>query len=746
MGRKLPLNVAILAALSVSSAHVFADPKNDDLEVIEVYAQKRAQPADDVGIAISVVSSEDIENRNIKDTTDIARFSANVKMSKNAAEGTPPAINIRGVGLLDYNTANTSPVAVYIDGVASGSANHQVANFYDIEQVEILKGPQGTLFGRNSTGGAILIRSKKPQFEDSGTLSASLGSDQWRGLEFIGNKQLSDEQALRFALKHQKYDYTTHNINDAYPEAGMEQNDLRVSYLGYFDSLQWYVKGQYSHWNGLSQPVGNIGVINPLTGGMCTPSQVNAGDCTDAFGFKAQSDDFWAVEVNNNNEHDTESFNFNSTLEWELSSFSSLIWVLGAADLKRQHGFNCDGSPSRLCEGNLGLDTQSWSNEFRWQYETQSMFTTLGVYQFSERIEQLNYNDLLRDFRGILPASVTAQFFYDNEIDTDALALFAHSQWQINDQWALLGGLRFGDEEFDYTTRSTLNVPIPQAPNESVNLPYYDLSGVESDTSVSTSVGVNYTPNDETLIYYRYADGYKSGGYNGGFLTSEEQARNASYGPEQLKAHEIGAKVTLPELNLNLEAAVFHYQYDDQQVFMNQPAEDPQQPPLQLLENVASSEISGAEFTLDLRPSDAWHAQLGVGYIPNAEFDEYTDPLGNTLTDNRLPFTSKWNVSGSLSYLVNMEQSRFQAGIAFDYQSDYYFDQNQNPIAKQSDYTLWDTYVVYDRGPWQTRAWANNVFDTQYSNLKFDLTQFLGMLEDFKGEGRRFGVDVTYSF
>ena len=103
MGRKLPLNVAILAALSVSSAHVFADPKNDDLEVIEVYAQKRAQPADDVGIAISVVSSEDIENRNIKDTTDIARFSANVKMSKNAAEGTPPAINIRGVGLLDYN-------------------------------------------------------------------------------------------------------------------------------------------------------------------------------------------------------------------------------------------------------------------------------------------------------------------------------------------------------------------------------------------------------------------------------------------------------------------------------------------------------------------------------------------------------------------------------------------------------------------------------------------------------------------
>ncbi|WP_462157983.1 TonB-dependent receptor [Pseudoalteromonas sp. GB56] len=746
MSQRLPLNVAVFVALGAYSVQGFAKTQKDDLEIIEVYAQKRPQAAHDVGIAVSVVSNEQIENSNIKDTTDLARFSANVKMSKNAAEGTPPAINIRGVGLLDYNTANTSPVAVYIDGVASGSANHQVANLYDIEQVEILKGPQGTLFGRNSTGGAILIRSKRPQFEDSGSLSATLGSDQWRGLEFIGNKQLTDSQALRIAVKHQKYDYTTYNLNDDYPEAGLEQNDFRVSYLGEWDTLQWYVKGQYSHWNGLSQPVGNIGVIDPSTGGMCTPAQVNAGDCTDAFGFKAQSDDFWAVEVNNNNEHNTESYNFNSTLAWDLNESNTLIWVLGGADLKRDHGFNCDGSPSQLCEGNLGLDTQSWSNEIRWQHETEQMFTTVGVYQFSERIEQLNYNDLLRDLRGILPATVTAQFFYDNEIDTDALAIFAHSQWQLSESWAVLGGLRYGDEEFDYKTRSTLNVPIPQAPSEGINVPYYDLTGGESDTSLSASFGINYTPSDDTLIYYRYADGNKSGGYNGGFLTSEEQARNASYGPEQLKAHEIGAKVIVPKLKLNLEAAVFHYQYDDQQVFMNQPAEDPQQPPLQLLENVASSEISGVEFSLDLRPSEAWQAQLGIGYIPNAEFDEYTDPLGNTLTDNRLPFTSKWNVSGSLSYLVSMEQSQLQAGIAFDYQSDYYFDQNQNPIAKQSDYTLWDTYVVYGSGPWQTRAWANNVFDTQYSNLKFDLTQFLGMLEDFKGEGRRFGVDVTYSF
>ena len=152
-------SIVILCSSSlVLSAAVQA--QNDELavaksslEVIEVYAQKRAQAIEDVSIAISQVKGDTLKNQHYKDSTELSIFAPNLKISQNAAEGTPPAVNIRGVGLVDYNTANTSPVAIYIDDVAVGSASNQIVNFFDIEQVDILRGPQGTLFGRNATGG-----------------------------------------------------------------------------------------------------------------------------------------------------------------------------------------------------------------------------------------------------------------------------------------------------------------------------------------------------------------------------------------------------------------------------------------------------------------------------------------------------------------------------------------------------------------------------------------------------------------
>tara|TARA_B100000700_G_scaffold100425_1_gene113110 strand:- start:3479 stop:5734 length:2256 start_codon:yes stop_codon:yes gene_type:complete len=719
---------------------------DEQMEVIEVYAQKRAQQASDVGVSITYIGEQQLTDAAIKDTTELGRFSANVKISQNAAEGTPPAINIRGVGLIDYNTANTSPVGLYVDGVNSGSASHQIANLYDIQQVEVLKGPQGTLFGRNTTGGAILVRTARPEFDNYGYVKGAIGSDDWRQAQLVGNMQLSEQQALRVALNHQKYDYTSYNLAQAYPEAGLEQNDARVSYLGQWQQLNWFTKVEYSRWQGLTQPVGNIGIISPSDGSPCTLAQINQGECVDAFGFNDGSDDFWAVKVNNNNAHETTRWGLTNELGWQVNTHWQALWLLGVSDLERDHGFNCDGSLARLCEGNLGLQTRSLSNELRLQGHYQQHHITLGAYQLSEQIEQLNNNDLLRDFRGILDPSLTANFLYDNEIDTRSWALFAHAQWQLSPRWALVTGVRYSDETVEYDSVSTLNVPIAADPQGGITIDYYQVSGQQDDDGVSTELALHYTDSRDNLYYYRYSDGHKSGGYNGGFLSTPEQAQQANYGPEQLSAHEIGFKTPLMRSGFGFDGAIFYYQYDDQQVFMNQASANPQQPPLQLLENVASSRISGAELAMHYRPKGPWRAHLALGYIPNAEFEQYTDPLGNTLTDHRLPFTSKWNINGALAYSWAWTNVDMRAGVSFDFQSDYYFDQNENPIASQGDYTLWDAHIVADYQQWQARLWAKNVFDTHYSHLKFDLSEFLGMYEDFKGEGRRVGLDVTFHF
>lgn len=746
-------SIVILCSSSlVLSAAVQA--QNDELavaksslEVIEVYAQKRAQAIEDVSIAISQVKGDTLKNQHYKDSTELSIFAPNLKISQNAAEGTPPAVNIRGVGLVDYNTANTSPVAIYIDDVAVGSASNQIVNFFDIEQVDILRGPQGTLFGRNATGGAILIRTKRPEFNESGYLTAGIANNNAFNIDAMYNNQLSDKTAFRIAINRQDYDYSANNVFSQSPTAGMEQTNARLSLLSEFDGVQLLLQGHIEDWQGIVQPVGNIGIVaDPLTGELCSPSQAGSTNCFDNFGFNDASDDFYTVKVNNDSPHKTDGKGLSAHINWQLNERNEVVAISSYNQLERTHAFNCDGSPARLCEGNLGLDTHLFSQELRLQTQWDEHTLTSGLYYADESIKQNNINDILRDFRGILAPDLTATFFYDNQIDTQNMAAFSQLDYQLDSDWSISVGLRYSYESLDYDSVAQLNVVVDSADLAGVLVPFYHVQGQQSDNGFSGQFAVNYQLSDTTHGYYRFANGAKSGGYNGGFLSSPEQAELADYGKERLNAHEVGSKSWWPEQGVRFNWAAFYYDYNDQQVFMNQPSESVQKPPVQLLENVGDSVIYGLEAEIDYQATDALSMRFALGYIPHAEFEEFVDPLGNSLTDNRLPFTSKWNVSAGVEYRLELAGNPLTTQLLVDYQSEYYFDQNQNPYAMQDGYSLVNGNIRYQLDNLSFVFWGKNLFDTEYSNLKFDLSSFLGMLEDFKGEGRRYGLDVSYQF
>ncbi|MFC3031210.1 TonB-dependent receptor [Pseudoalteromonas fenneropenaei] len=743
---------ALFTAISaIIYSPVYAAAENDasvaetDMEVIEVYAQKRAQQNADVPISVTVITNKELARSNLKDATELGRFSANLKISQNAAEGTTPAINIRGVGLIDYNTANTSPIAMYVDGLPVGSANNQLVNLYDVQQVEVLKGPQGTLFGRNSTGGAILIRSVRPEFNDSGYIRADVGSDAYRALEGAANLMLSDKVAARVALSHNRYDYTTENTFVAAPTAGMEQNNGRLGIKVVNDDSDLYVQAYFSHWNGIVQPVGSIGVIaDPLSGARCSPELAGSSQCYDSFGFNDGSDDFWQVSVNNDSPHHTAANGIKANYQWHVDEDTDLVFLSQFSQLDRLHHFNCDGSPANLCEGYLGLETKLVSNELQWQQNSASGFLTLGAYHQFEQIKQDNLNDILHDFRGMLPATLTATFLYDNRIDSEELALFGQYEWRVTDNDVLLFGLRYSHESFDYDSVTQLNVVADATQLAGIWIPFYQVDGAVTDNNVSGKFAWHRKWSATLDSYYSFSNGVKSGGYNGGFLSSLEQAELAEYGPEKLNAHEVGLKYHAPSGELTANMAAFYYDYRDQQVFMNQPSSVAGQVPLQLLKNVGNSTISGAELEVYYQPTAALSTKLLIGYIPDAEFDEYIDPAGVILTDKRLPFTSKWNASAELHYQLTALPVSLTLGL--DYQSEYYFDQNENPYAMQAGYTLWHGQMAYQGKNWSLSVWGKNLFDQEYSHLKFDLSNFLGMLEDFKGEGRRFGASFKLAF
>ncbi len=742
--------------LSVNARNLANSTQAEPIEIIEVNSQKRLQDIRDVAMSLNVVDGQTIIDRQLKDTTALSAIVPNFKITQNAAEGTPPAVNIRGVGSVDYNTSTQSPVGVYLDGTASASANSQMVNLFDVESVEILRGPQGTLFGRNTTGGTILINSVSAKMDNSGYFSLSYAQRNHLSTEGAINLQLNDNMATRLAFSHQDYEYSTNNLAPNTPQAKMRQTHGRLSVLGQWDKLTIDSKIYLSKWDGIVNPVGSIGVIksfDPATGlpvSFCSPSAAGSAACTDAFGFNSGSNDFHDVAVNNNisgnSPHKTDSHGINVEARYEFNDNNYLVSLSNFSTLDREHYFNSDGSPASLGEGNQNVGTDTFSQELRLHQEIGDIYVITGLYILNEKLKQDNRFDLLRDFRaveGLFSNAVT--FLYDNTIKIKSSALFAHIEYPLSEQTTFSAGLRYSDESTDYNAIGQINIATFANDQTGLTIPGWDASGNIDDNNLSGKIALLHKLSDKHSGFVSFSRGFKSGGYNGALISSAAEAQNNDYGAETLNAYEVGLHSQLSQ-SIRLYSAAFYYDYQDQQVFMNQSAITPGAPPLQLLSNVGKSTIYGAEFDLNAQITPALSTKFSIGYLPEANLVSFIDLAGVRIKDNRLPFTSKWNVAAQADYVVELNSAQLNFHIDADYQSEFYFDQNQSAYAIQKGYLLWNARIAWAEADWNLGAWVKNLTNEEYSHLKFDLVNLFGMLQDFKGEARQVGLDFRYEF
>jgi iron complex outermembrane receptor protein len=749
------LSICVLP-MTANADNNASSPPADNIEIIEVNAQKRPQDIRDVALSLNLVDRQTIIERHLKDTTALSATAPNFKITQNAAEGTPPAVNIRGVGSVDYNTSTQSPVGVYLDGAAGASANSQLVNLFDVESVQILRGPQGTLFGRNTTGGAILINTVSAQMNNSGYFNLGYAQSNHLSVEGAINRQLNDNMVTRLAFSHQEYEYSSNNLLPNAPQAQMRQTNGRFSFLGEWDKLTIDSKLYLSKWDGVVNPVGSIGVVksfDPVTGlpsSFCSPDEAGTAACTDAFGFNDGSNDFHDVAVNNdisdNSPHKTDSHGINVEAQYELNENSYLVSLSNLTTLDRDHYFNSDGSPARLGEGNQNVSTDTFSQELRLHQEIGDIYLITGLYFLNEELKQDNRFDLLRDFRAVEELfSNAVTFLYDNTIEIQSSALFAHMEYPLSVQTSLTAGLRYSNESTDYNVIGQINIATFANDQTGLTVPGWDVSGEVKDNNLSGKLALLHKFNAEHSGFVSFSRGFKSGGYNGALISSSAEAQNNDYGAETLNAYEVGLHSQLSR-SIRLYSAAFYYDYQDQQVFMNQSAITPGAPPLQLLTNVGESTIYGLEFDLNAQINTAFSTQLSVGYLPEANLDSFVDAAGVEIKDNRLPFTSKWNIAAQADYVVELSSGQLNFHLDADYQSEFYFDQNQNPFAMQQDYILWNARVAWESANWSLGAWVKNLTDEEYSHLKFDLVNLFGMLQDFKGEARQIGIDVRYEF
>jgi len=741
---KSSLACAVQAALFMSMASVAhaeqmtEDSAQNNVEVIEVFAQKRAQNISEVAVAVTAVTPEIIERLHIKDTTQLAQLVPNFKVTNNAGEGTPPAFNIRGVGMIDYNTSTVSPISIYSDGVVSGSANNLSANLFDVEHVEVLRGPQGTLFGRNTTGGALLLMSKQPESEFGGYLSASVAQHSTHSIEGAVNVPVSDSTALRMAFNQEDYQFSTQNLHPGSPDGGLKQNNFRLMVKSEFDDVDILLKLHQEDWTGKPKPIASNGVIAIDGSGQCTPKQAGSSACSDAFGGQVGGTDFWDVRADTaDREHDTDSWGGALNVNWQINATTRLTSITGYRDLDRFHSWDSDGA-GNLIEGTMGTRDKLFSQEFSIAFDEADYYWQSGLYYLSEKIDQDNSFDLLRDFRQVPAlAANAAEFFYDNSIDNESIAVYSQVDYKLSEGYTLTAGLRYTDEETKYSVDADLDTAFGVIPA------FLNTQGKVEDDELSGKLALSKKLNNGDVFYASYTRGYKSGGYNAGYSTSPAQAADSEYRPEKLNAYEVGRKSTFSEGKGSLNLVAFYYDYEEQQVFVNVPGAAV---PYHLLKNAGDSTIYGLEAEFSYMPSDHWKIDLDVGYLPEANIGSY-ESEGVIVADNRLPFSSEWNISGMLSYFADIAQGQFVAQLGFDYQSEFYFDQNQNPYTQQEGYVLFNGRMSYEVNEnWLLSLWGKNLTNEKYAELRFDSISALGAVTELKGEARQLGIELKYTF
>lgn len=716
-------------------------PAAEEDKVILVTAQKRSQNVLDVGMSISVVDAEAISARRIESATEIVAFTPNVSVKENVP-GLVPVITIRGVGLNDFSATNNPSAGVYVDEVSLSSLALMNFDLFDLERMEVLKGPQGTLYGRNTTAGALNVVSARPDIQAvRGRVSASLANYDAKDFEAMFNLPLSDAAALRLAGKAIIQDEGFY-FNDA------SNRDIgrREVFLGRAqllieptDSITALFKAEIQRGRseigqpeffGLAPPV-------PAEPGLVCPGSPR---CTDFFGYRdINGDPFrgsWSVDPT----YDVNQLNLTARISADLG-FAELTSVTGYIDFERVWGIDVDATPLRQTDFVTADDVKQFSQELRLAGETDSVNWLIGGFYSWDRV-QSTYDGDLRDL-------FNTTTFTSSEQETETAAAFVNGEWRLTDKLDLITGVR-------YTWEQRSNVGgtrdlVSQAPGSALTgapfgtppIPLAVIDDTISDRNWSYKLGLNWNIDDDTLAYASISQGVKSGGFFAGVATNSGQL--IPYEPERLVSYEVGVKGQLEALDAVYAFSAFYYDYNNVQTFIRDTVGNL---PIQRLGNVDKAEIYGVDGELTFRPSVVPGLDWAVGFgLLKSELGAFTSSGGAVPAGNRLPDAPTFSFNTLLGYEFDLS-SHFSMRFAIDgrYQGLTFKDGLNDPLIAADAFWVWNGRISLMRtGGWDFSVWGKNIADERYVTQGINQLA-LGTGNRVYGAPRTFGVSLAKTF
>lgn len=703
MAALLAVELSCSVQATAAEAEAQVDSAVGVLGEVVVTARKREEGLKDVPIAITALGAEQLETMGAATLKDLHSAIPSLNYADRGALQTQ--ITIRGVGGDSRSIGIESGVALYIDGVFAGRTSGYNIDLADVENVEVLRGPQGTLFGKNTTGGAILITTRKPGPDTTADVGLSYGN--YNAVRVKGNVSgaLTDTLFAKLAVSTWDRDGYLKNLFNGNKLQDEERRSARAQ-LRYLptDALEVNLS-----FDGTRDR--NNSVLNQLGS--------NA-----AFGAGYFDRDRLHVNTDRRNSIARDIVGGALTVDYEFANGFSLTSISAARSVEVEVYSDLDQTPRNLLSsGPFTDDATHYTQELRLASPTDGRLShVLGLYYFKQEAEALR-----RIYQGTVPL-----FFTDGPVDTDSFAAFANADFKITDSLTLTGGLRYTNEEKRGQYTQTSNV------SAAFNKSFPSLKLDES--AVSWTSALRYRIDEDVSSYLSVSRGFKSGGFNVDPLATPAPltAADLTFKQELVTSYEVGVKADVFERRARVSAALFFSQYDDRQVPQFETVGGV---PTVITRNAGQAEIKGIELESTAYLTDFLLISAGVSVMEG----EYTDfaganTAGANYTGNTTENTPEYSVSIGAQLKVPTGNGEWLVAPQLSYTGMTYLQPDNQRFNREEGYFLAALRAGYtwDSGKYGVYAWGKNLTDTQYKEFA---RQFSGSDQVLWGEPRTYGIE-----
>lgn len=716
------------------------------LERIVVTAQRRVEDAQDVAVALTSLSGKELEDRGIKNINSLQYQVPNLEIDPQYGSGNP-LFRIRGIGLKDYGTNNTSTVGVYIDEVAFPFPVQTQGLLFDLERVEVLRGPQGTLYGRNSTGGAINFITRKPTKTFESEIKASYGSYNSSNLQGFVSGPLTDTLRGRLSLSTeqggawQKNRDTGQKLGDKDLSAARGQLEWDANPDLTFNLSLTYGKDQSESrgarlYRGLVPGAAFGGGYSPI--GAENDHRATGWSLTPAFAAAT------GLKVGQKPQRDNDSSGAALTTNWVLDEHLLLTSVTAYNSLKRREFIDWDSSVIPQSDEYFKTDIGVFSQELRLASVDNPFFNWVaGVYYSKEKLDEKFYSD----FTANLGYATLTKY----KQNAQTVSAFGQGTFALTDKLSLVAGLRQEHEERNLDNFSSGYLLYPTRPNLIGTTFFPESDRTLSTNELSAKLALEYRPAASHLLYASISRGVKSGGFT--TYNSPKAEQIDPFKPEKLLAYEVGFKSDLSQA-LRVNGSLFFYDYRDQQ-YQSQVFINPIVRNVGRLTNIPKSQIWGAELELQWEPLRGLRIGQFAGYkegkyikfegldVAATRANGYTTPVYNDFAGNKLTNFPKISYGGSLAYTLDLD--RFLVTAQTDYAFHDELTASDKALSTEAYWLANARLAVAPRGEkWEVALYARNVFDKKYDLYH---GSFLSNAQiAHAGDPRTIGLETRYAF